>query len=168
MSITDELRKYADVAEGLSAIPVATRLRDIADRIDAEHERALAEQHDSLTVGMESMTDEAMAEHGWVKLPKDADGEVIHFGDVLDQFGTPVTVIAMSDPDQGDCMLRVTIDGLEDTWVRACKMRHHKPTVDDVLGEFACAYDDANGDEQKRLDLLAEYAPKLRKAVADE
>ncbi len=72
-----------------------------------------------------------------IELPKDADGEYIHFGDVLDQFGTPMTVYAMTDPkEEGDCMLELISGevGEDRLWVRARKMRHyHNPAVADVL-----------------------------------
>ncbi len=112
--------------------------------------------------------EDAMAEHGWVRLPKDADGEYIHFGDVLDQFGTPMTVYAMSDPDpdQGDCMLELITDGISDsTWVRARKMRHHKqPTVEDVLTEFAAKLIERGELTNGAAQTIAEYAKRLKLA----
>lgn len=106
----------------------------------------------------------------YMALPLDADGVPIHFGDVLDQFGTPMTVWAMSDhdPNQGDCMLELITDGISDgTWVRARKMRHyHKPTVEDVLLKFYTLA--VRGKEAHAEDVdgnvLAEYAAKLRLA----
>lgn len=104
----------------------------------------------------------------FMELPLDADGEYIHFGDVLDQFGTPMTVFAMSDPDpdQGDCMLELITDGISDgTWVRARKMRHHhEPTVEDVLREMVAAYMDTPLDDSNDGEFFAEYAAKLRMA----
>ena len=80
MGITDELRKWGygfcgDTHDVVTAI---------ADRIDAEHERELAEQQDSLTVGMQPMTEENMAEGGWVRGPLDADGKMWRRGDMSD------------------------------------------------------------------------------------
>ena len=71
MSITDELRKYAKGYETL----VNHRLLEIADRIDAEHKRAIGYVDDR--------DPETMEENGWVKLPVDADGVPIHIGDML-------------------------------------------------------------------------------------
>ena len=77
MSITDELRKYADDLDNKAAMksehgfsPIRMRLSTIADRIDAEHQREV-----TMARG------EAVAELGnkvareYVKLPVDADGE---------------------------------------------------------------------------------------------
>lgn len=67
MSITDELRDWVSNQYRVN------RLRGfaIADRIDAEHEKELEEQFNALTIDMEPMTEESMAEHGWIRLPKD-------------------------------------------------------------------------------------------------
>ena len=72
-SITDELRKWGygfcgDTHDVVTAI---------ADRIDAEYERVRAES-------IIDMTDESMAEHGWVRLPVDADGVPIRVGDTVE------------------------------------------------------------------------------------
>ena len=190
MSITDELREWFKdrifMANGWQEI------RDIADRIDAVHEKAMSRagqlladvekdrdynyanwqdckqkvlQHnitiDELDAKIERLEDELSH---CIELPKDADGEYIHFGDVLDQFGTPMTVFAMSDPDpdQGDCMLELITDGIsDDTWVRARKMRHHRePTVEDVLREFVDALDIDRCEDFNAT--IAEYAAKLQ------
>lgn len=172
MSITDELREWAEgntLRAGMSLRTAREQAIAIADRIDAEHEQQCAESwmrgHDAWEAIDRS---DEMAEHGWVRLPKDADGEYIHFGDVLDQFGTPMTVFAMSDPDpdQGDCMLELITDGISDsTWVRARKMRHHrKPTVEDMLSEFAVKLVERSGLTNGAAQTIAEYAAKLRLA----
>ena len=77
MSITSELREYAN---GWRDRSCCKHLLDIADRIDEEHER----MHEALTIGMEPMTEENMARHGWVKLPVDADGVPIRVGDYVE------------------------------------------------------------------------------------
>lgn len=101
--------------------------------------------------------EDAMAEHGWVRLPVDADGVPIHVGDVMEWDNGTFTVHE----------LKVTEDGWT-TWdeqhgytVHADECRHHRaPTVEDVLREFA--------DEVRRCcdtaDTVAEYAAKLRLA----
>lgn len=162
MSITDELRYYATLVER----GTRTSLNKLANSIDKEHEREVA---DARNDALYRANDKDMAELGWVKLPVDADGKTIHFGDVLDQFGTPMTVVAMSDPDpdQGDCMLQLTTDGLDDTWVRARKMRHHhEPTVEDVLREFGKCWDDPA--HYAKGELVEAYADRIREALRDE
>ena len=88
MSITDELREYASMFKGSAT---HARLDMIADRIDAEYKRMYAD----LTVGMEPMTEENMAERGWVKLPVDADGETIHIGDVLEGYRKTIKIVEL-------------------------------------------------------------------------
>ena len=143
MSITDELRTsgvhmpFSDTRVFLNE-----ELTAIANRIDE-------------------------AVYGMVELPKDADGVPIRFGDVLDQFGTPMTVFAMSDPDpsQGDCMLELITDGVSDgMWVRARKMRHyHATAVENVLREFAqeCLTYATNVDDHEVVDAIEKYAKRL-------
>jgi len=158
MSITDELRKWLKSLYTPNSATVKDEGERIADRIDAEHEAMLVDARKTVY-------------QGYIELPKDADGEYIHFGDVLDQFGTPMTVLAMSDPDpdQGDCMLKLTTDGISDvTWVRARKMRHyHAPTVEDVLTEFGIDWEHES-DCEDRAALLKEYASKLRLAEVED
>lgn len=171
MSITDELRSLAEgdaLRAGMSLRTAHDKVLAIADRIDEEHESAvMSVMNDALY----HANDESMAELGWIRLPKDADGEYIHFGDVLDQFGTPMTVWAMSDPDpdQGDCMLELITDGVSDgTWVRARKMRHHhEPTVEDVLQELVDDWDCAPDGEDKAA-VLKEYAKRLTLAESED
>ena len=84
MSITDELREWVKSLYTPNSAQVKDKAFRIADRIDAEHEKACAESwmrgHDVwASVGNEGV----MAERGWIRLPKDADGEVIRIGDMM-------------------------------------------------------------------------------------
>ena len=166
MSITTKLRDWAKHYG-------PTGCRDIlmlADSIEAEVSDMQA-FCDRLQKAAESREDVTLWGTDYVALPIDAEGEYIHFGDVLDQFGTPMTVYAMSDPDpdQGDCMLELITDGISDsTWVRARKMRHyHAPTVEDTLRDFAIDWESAQDGEDKTA-VLKECAAKLRLAGEDE
>ena len=85
MSITDELREYADRLSDEAArksehgfSPVAMKLEGIADHIDAEHERAMADAELAA-----APTEAQLEEWGYVELPKDADGVPIHVGDTV-------------------------------------------------------------------------------------
>lgn len=84
MSITDELREFADEFERTEWNGLAERAREIADRIDAEHKHAIGYVDDR--------DPETMAELGWVKLPVDADGVPWHIGDSTVLEGRAVTV----------------------------------------------------------------------------
>ena len=77
--ITDELREHA---KGEAPHYEMAALLAIADRIDAEHEKAMSEQ--PFTIDMVPMTDERMAEHGWVRLPVDASGMPIFVGNEVE------------------------------------------------------------------------------------
>ena len=84
--------------------------------------------------GVDSMTDEELLEHGLVRLPKDADGEYIRIGDVMEwcDSGETLTVEGIGSD------VLFYIDGENAEWTAARNKRHHhEPTVEDVLREFA-------------------------------
>ena len=161
MSITDELRECIN-ERGVFAQP--SRLLRIADRIDAEHERATAgcihydpERHYCAVHGG--------TEHGWVRLPVDADGVPIRIGDRIEYLTGGRDIVRF-----------VTLNG--DGWMvnergwKPCTMRHYAPpTVEDVLTEFAQRNAEIPNDEsgaEPFKALLAEYAAKLRLAGEGE
>lgn len=82
MSITDKLRSWGKgkFADGLFN-DVYEELLPIADRIDEAHKKAvMGAMNDALYYA----NDENMAELGWLRLPKDADGKVIHVEDEVE------------------------------------------------------------------------------------
>lgn len=186
MSITDELRKVAaktECANGRCEKLYRGDLEHIADRIDVEHDKALNSVDDAYDSGYNVGYDEgfasaddwlaqhedAMAEHGWIRLPKDADGEYIHVGERVQLIGNdPSTVSHMSLADDG-WRVYVKYDGGIGTGSGEPKyIRHyHAPTVEDVLREFGDWYAHTKGgcDED---GIIAEYAAKLRLAEEEE
>ncbi len=160
MSITDELREY------VSHYSVAGSTKDklltaLADRIDAEHEKAMsragqlladAEKDrdynyanwqeckqkvlqgnitiDELNARIEFLEDALLH---CIERPKDADGEDIHIGDVMEWCNGSFTVHE----------LKLTEDGWQ-TWdsehgytVNADEcIHHHAPTVEDVVTDL--------------------------------
>lgn len=90
--ITDELREYVARHEApCLSMSMAAYLRGIADRIDSEHRAAL----EKLAAAADEDRD------GWVELPRDADGEHIHIGDVMvyaDGNTCPLPVVALVPP----------------------------------------------------------------------
>lgn len=68
-----------------------------------------------------------------VELPKDADGVPIRVGDVVEwcDSGDTLTVEGIGK----DIVFYIDNGGAE--WTAARNKRHHKPTVEDVLREFA-------------------------------
>lgn len=205
MSITDELRKYVkdhtnwDVA--LTTYPPQRTMTyhegamdAIADRIDAEHAEAQrrwmaeldAAREQSFNAGFDdgfasaddwlAQHEDAMREHGWVKLPKDADGEYIHIGDVLappadcdDYVPLQVTSLTYDGYEKewffdgeagGFCGLagqHMDVAG----WTHYCK----QPTVEDVLREFAGTLASVENNWGSYVnDAIAEYAKRLKLA----
>lgn len=163
MSITDELREWMRVV-----LTDDDPAHAIADRIDAEHEEKVsywqgACYEDGYKEGLADNED-AMAEHGWVKLPVDADGEVIHIGDVMEW--------VPYDEDYPSVVREVAAVGADVffAWDKAnrryeqCEAhayRHyHEPTVEDVLREFVERWHDTHHDDIPAL--FAEYAARLQ------
>lgn len=184
MSITDELRGYAFIIteEGSSML---RRLTDIADRIDAEHQKALdewkakhgqmwlkgyAECHAELLEGNETLASD-LESCGWIRLPKDADGEVIHVGDVMEYGQVRGRVIALmlsNYPKKwgGGLHWGIQLEG-EHAPTALDSLFHHynPPTVEGLLSDFARLYDSIGGRENEDElweTLLAEYAAKLQ------
>ena len=161
MSITDELRKWGygfcgDTHEVVTAI---------ADRIDAEHEKQCAESwmrgHDALATIDRS---DEMAEHGWVRLPKDADGEYIHVGDVMESrtglnLFPKFEVRAMRyDVDEWE-----VFDRLGDSYEPSGMRHYHAPTVEDMLwGLLGDIRPDM--EDEEAVPIVAAYAKRLRLA----
>ena len=201
--ITDELREWLENAysygtgenlfkknysPGFGWKPV---LEPMLDRIDAEHESKVSywqetSYKDGYDEGFASADDyftdkrETLEEHGWVKLPVDADGVPIHVGDVVTMqllFGgesKPLVVdrMELSHGRDGDLWC-VALDTDKECWNQPSLMRHYTPpTVEDVLREFASDIADVLGGDDFRLEdndeLFAEYAAKLRLAGEGE
>lgn len=160
MSITDELRKWAENNtlrdRVLTTYPpqhavhgVLETLLRIADRIDEAHKHAIGYVDDR--------DSETMAENGWVRLPKDADGEYIHVGDVMAYADNtkPMEVVALVPP-----AVFLTEDGPR--YADMCR-HYHAPTVEDVLRELVEAYMDTPlYDCSDEVEFFAKYAAKLR------
>ena len=151
-------------------------LNEIADAIERE---AKADRVDAYTEGYDegfasaddlaAQHEDAMAGHGGVRLPVDADGKPIHVGDVMEWVS----------PDEDYKSVIRTVDAVGEqaffAWGKesgryaqyeARAYRHyHAPTVEDVLREFADRV--CNSGHQWGLDAaetIAEYAAKLRLA----
>ena len=131
--IGDELRGFTNTYD-LNSLQIS-ELKRIADRIDA----------------------------ATVELPKDADGEYIHIGDVMEwcDSGETLTVEGIGRD------VLFYIDGENAEWAAARNKRHHhEPTVEDVLREFAEKITDSQipGVHPTYEESIAEYSAKLRLA----
>lgn len=136
--ISDELRAAANMLF-LSGSNGYNVLIGLADRIDAE----------------------------MVELPKDADGEYIHIGDVMEwcDSGETLTVEGIGSD------VLFYIDGENAEWTAARNKRHHhEPTVVDVLREFAEKVIDSQilSVHPTYEEAITEYAAKLRLADGGE
>ena len=149
---------------------------------DAEHQKALdewkaehgqmwlkgyAECHAELLEGNETLASD-LEGCGWIRLPKDADGEYIHVGDEMCGYGWPNGGVYCRAIVNKVTILVGPQDGAYRGWLmwaaNECRL-HHAPTVEDVLREFASDIADVLGGDDFRLDdsdeLFAEYAAKL-------
>lgn len=149
MSITDELREYADSFYLFRYKDVREKLGAIADRIDAEYQKAIRELNNLADVS--------------ALLPVDADGVPIRVGDKVYQVegGWVYTVESITFYPEN---VTVTFGGKHGFGCdNAHNVRHyHEPTVEDVLREFA----DIVRKERVELatiseDTIAEYAKRL-------
>lgn len=161
MSITDELRHNIEEAEQVYGCE-CKHLLALADRIDMEHERLMVERADRYSELRAKMN------NCYIELPKDADGEYIHVGDVLTddaEFESEGKVVRLMFENEGwlvgfDERVRWAEPSIHE-W-----HHYHVPTVEDMLREFALAVckDDAL---TIRKGVVEEYAAKLRLAKED-
>lgn len=154
MNITDELRNW-----WVRKFPVMDKelhedFTAIAERIDAEHERQLEVLYRD------------MSDAEYVKLPKDADGEVIHVGDELRD--------AWKEKNQGE--VEWLMLGHHGWWLRlktSCERfyvhefhewhHRHAPTVEDVLWKLLGDIRPDMEDEEA-VPIVKAYAERLRLA----
>lgn len=177
MSITDELRKFANdrIFYGNGYM----ELTAIADRIDAEHQKALdewkakhghmwlkgyAECHAELLDGNETLAAD-LENCGWVRLPVDADDVPVHVGDVMvyaDGNTCPMEVVALVPPS-----VFLTEDGPR--YADMCR-HYHALTVEDVLREFAEKITDSQIPDVHPTyeEAIAEYAKRLTLAEGEK
>ena len=168
MSITSELRDFVD---GL-ACHKSTRdlLREIADRIDQEHEECAGfcrRLEDAASKGEEV----TIFGFDYVPLPTDAEGVPFHVGDHVEvpdglpSEGKPWQVGTITRLDLGAMCwhVRVIAGGMGHTYLTENVRHYHQPTVEDVLEEFFGKANLPDG-TQTRAEIIAEYAAKLRLA----
>ena len=156
MSITDELREWGNRWEDV----VADEIAAIADRIDIAHKHAIGYVDDR--------DPETMAENGWVRLPKDADGEYIHIGDRMENNERVVRIVLTDDSWEPSVYVERLPNFLHEYFCN--EISHYRaPTVEDVLREFAEKITDSQipNVHPTYEEAIAEYASKLRLAGED-
>ena len=156
--ITDELRAWArdNTVQGevLTTLPAQHPIRgtleslvSIADRID--------EMNESMVGCTADEWDYWESTH--VELPKDADGEYIHIGDVMEIEGHirfEVRFLTLTESEW-----TVNSEG----WFPERLRHHHAPTVEDVLEELLREYD-RDDSELTNGEIIERFAAKLRLA----
>ncbi len=182
MAGIDRLRRWVLQTREDGLGPMGTNLNDlleIADAIEEEfkeqeqaHAFAYSQVYDFANgiygqlLNFDKMDErpEEMAEHGWVKLPVDADGVPIHIGDELKciealhpEVPARFKVQDMFYRGNGEWHLRAypaTYDP------KKCR-HHHEPTVEDLLREFVSEF---NRDDTELCDeeIIERFASKLR------
>lgn len=171
MSITDELRKYISgmVTHGINPICKGSLL-EFADCIDTEYEDAMREaytkgRNDGFDCGFASADDwcsqheDEMEKHGWVKLPKDADGEYIHIGDRMENNERVARIVLTDDSWEPSVYLEKLPNVLHEHFCNEIS-HYHAPTVEDTLHELigkALMLSEIDGENE----LVAEYAKRL-------
>lgn len=183
MSITTELREWVKSLYTPNSGELKLQAERIADRIDAEHQKALdewkaehgqmwlkgySECHAELMEGNETLASD-LEGCGWVRLPLGADGEPIHVGDSVEIIGGEYgTAVAIELCEDGGWNVSMRPTGWDTPTLFAAESvrHHHPPTVEDVLREmidelFVDVCDDPDA-------TIAEYAARLRLAGEDE
>jgi hypothetical protein len=109
----------------------------------------------------------------WVNLPVDANGKVIHVGDMMERGKARGHVIALmlsNYPKKwgGGLHWSIQLEGEQAPTALDSLFRHyHAQTVDDVMVEFAIEWECADDGEDKTA-VLKEYAAKLRLAESED
>ena len=88
------------------------------------------------TVTLDAMTDTELAERGLVRLPVDADGEVIHIGDRVENNERVVRIVLTDGSWEPSVYVEKRPNVLCEYFCNEIS-HHHEPTVEDVLREFA-------------------------------
>jgi hypothetical protein len=145
-------------------------LKEELDRVHGEQEEA---EHRGWTRGYDEgfasaddwlgQHEEAMVEHGWVRLPKDADGEYIHIGDRVENNERVVRIVLTDDSWEPSVYIEKLPNVLHEHFCNEIS-HYHAPTVEDVLRDFGVDIAhalDADQDATVPEAIIAEYAKRL-------
>lgn len=132
------------------------------------NDREIGITTDRIDVLLMSLSDEALAMHGLIRMPMDRDGVRIRLGDtVYDDSGLKysVTGILASAFSGGTQNKHIEVKRISDgasykKYVRANALGHEIPSYESVLYEFAELVKRGVCDK----DLISDFAKKMRKA----
>ena len=170
MSITDELREWMRVV-----LTDDDPAHAIADRIDERVKNIRFNEHhkgyqDGIMDGCSHYDPEhtecmVLEEHAYIKLPVDADGEVIHIGDRVENNERVVRIVLTDGSWEPSVYVEKLPNVLHEYFCNEIS-HYHEPTVEDVLREFFSRYVRYVKTNPKEEDdaIIAEYAAKLRLA----
>ena len=179
MSITDGLRKWVrDRAYVTNDPGLAERVDELCYSIDEEHEREVREEHtkgynEGFDEGFASADDwdvdhaEELAEHGWMELPRDVDGKVIHIGDVIAHVPDSINELTL------ETVTRIVfvkdgyrIETEEHSYPVPKFLRHvERPTVEGTLRDLVR---EVSPDAEWEDELFTEYADRIQEVLRDE
>ena len=131
----------------------------MADAIDAEYQKAIRELNE--LVGEMDELNEISA-----LLPVDADGEVIHLGDRLENNERVVRIVLTDGSWEPSVYVEKAPCLLEEYFCNEVS-HYHKPSVEDMLREFVSEF---NRDDTELCDeeIIERFAAKLRLAEDEE
>jgi hypothetical protein len=161
MSITDELREYACIHQPYKSelynAQCADEITAIADRIDAEHEKAVASAVNDV---LYYANDKDMAELGWIRLPVDANGEYLHIGDRVENNERVARIVLTDGSWEPSVYIEKLPNVLHEYFCNEIS-HYHAPAVEDVLREFVTEF---NRDDSELCDeeIIERFAAKLR------
>ena len=139
------------------------------DAIDAVH-AGLEQENDELGKTVYDMRREFdewkhSLDTGWIRLPKDEDGEYIHIGDVMEwvhyEYDDPTIVRTVSGIGNGVFFAWSDEQGRYAQYEAPAYRHHHAPTVEDVLREFVTEF---NRDDTELCDgeIIEMFAKRLQ------
>lgn len=104
------------------------------------------------------MTDESMAESGWVKLPVDADGAPIHISDKLDGYGQLIRACHLRIYPDGDWAV---VDKYGHVYYNMDGFAHVQPDSWERIVEDAMDW--ADGRERSRADAVVDLVARCER-----
>jgi hypothetical protein len=181
-----------DLQPSIDAEPFLTirggRFGELCDAIDAVHAnlerenaRLKAEldeaEHRGWTRGYDEgfsaaddwMADnrDAMAEHGWVELPKDADGVTIHAGDVLDGYGKTIEVVELRYGRSGWVLISRDGNAYADTYAFSHRQPDSWERIIDDAEALAREWFNTDMSENEHAEGLDALVARCKKLASD-
>ena len=168
MTVKEELFDYMEhhilpVNYGEQNMVVAS-VDELECKIEDALSEARAQGFENCRRELSELGDDELAEYGLMRMPRDANGEQVHFGDKV-----------QSRKDGHDFTINGFLiqNGFDGWWVYEYASRRYslhsctlvqKPTVKDLLQEMYDRLDEPSGEDQNKHaeEIIAEYVEKLQ------